>query len=584
MCRRVLTASFMAAASCAVCAAAPPSTPVVLISIDTLRADRLSAYGYRKIRTPHIDSFAAQGTLFTEVSSQIPLTLPSHTSLFTSTYPFENRIEENAERVPPGVVTLASVLRSHGYKTAAFVGSAMLDRRLGLDRGFDFYDSPFNAPPGRLKNPYAVRVRRDGALVVRAAMQWLRAHKGQSVFLFVHLFDLHSPYVLPPGFAHKSGISAYDAALEYEDHVTGEFQRELAQDDWWSRALVVLLSDHGESLGDHGESSHGYFVYQSTLRVPVILHWPAGTHGYTPQATEPAGLIDVAPTILDFLRISAPPSFEGASLLKAEEPQRAVYSESMYTHDAFGWAPLRAVRLGQYKYIEAPKPELYDLQRDPQEHTNLLRTNPSEAGALRRRLGELFARYSAQPAIPGNLSRKTRDLLGSLGYVGSGPRAGIGSSGRDPKDGLAEYSLYENGLAALYNKQSGAAITLFHRVLLRDPRNSLARCNLGDAYLRLNRVNDALQQWNAVLAHDSTYAPAAEAIAEVWFARQNYAKARDYFRKAAAAAPDDYEAQFGLGIAEERLGLPREARGHLQAACRLEPDSTACQPVRQTVK
>lgn len=567
------------AVPCAV--AAQPPTPVILISIDTLRADHLSAYGYLRVRTPHIDSLAAQGTLFTEMDSQIPLTLPSHTSLFTSMYPFEDHIEENAERVSSGTVTLASVLRTHGYTTAAFVGSIMLDRRLGLDRGFDFYDSPFRAPQGRLENPYAVRVRRNGALVVRAAVAWLRAHSGQPVFVFVHIFDLHSPYTLPLA-AHRPGISAYDAALEYVDRVIGQFRAELEQAGWWNRSLVVLLSDHGEGLGDHGEASHGYFVYQSTLRVPLMLHWPAGTRGYAARSTEPAALIDVAPTILDFLHIAKPPSFEGESLLPAVHGapvERAVYSESLYTRDAFGWAPLRALRQGRYKYIEAPKPELYDLQRDPHELTNILRKNPSVGVALRRRLENLLSRGAARSPVT-QAEAQSRAVLESLGYLGAARHAAR-SSGRDPKDGLAEYKLYERGLAEMYGGHPDIAVALFGRLLKHDPDNTLARCNLGDADLRLHRADEALRQWRLVLARDRSYAPAADAIAEVWLARRDYAKARSYFARAAEAVPNDYEAQFGLGTAEERLGAQHAAAVHFGAACKLAPDSPACRELEE---
>ena len=223
--------------------------PVILISIDTLRADHLSAYGYTKIHTPHIDSFAQGGTLFTQAEAQVPLTLPSHTSLFTSTYPFQNLVEENGERVPAGVVTLASVLRSRGYKTAAFIGSDFLDRRYGLDQGFDDYDSPFGLETTGADNPLAMSLRRDGALVVRAARQWLDAHRGQPVFVFVHLFDLHVPYTLPAEIARKQGISRYDAQLEYVDQVMGSFQQELRKSGWWEKSLVVVFGDHGEGLG-----------------------------------------------------------------------------------------------------------------------------------------------------------------------------------------------------------------------------------------------------------------------------------------------------------------------------------------------
>lgn len=247
---------------------AKPQTPVILISIDTLRADHLSAYGYRKINTPNIDAFAQQGTLFAQAACQVPLTLPSHTSLLTSTYPFQNRIEENAEPVPAGAITLASVLQSQGYKTAAFIGSVFLERQFGLGQGFDDYDSPFNFQAGSRisgsmifagasQNPYSVRERRDGALVVRAALQWLAANHGQPVFLFLHLFDVHEPYSVPTGVARERGISRYDAQVEYVDQVLGRFRQRLVQSGWWDRSLVVLVSDHGESLGSTANPATG---------------------------------------------------------------------------------------------------------------------------------------------------------------------------------------------------------------------------------------------------------------------------------------------------------------------------------------
>jgi hypothetical protein len=205
-----------------------PRTPVILISIDTLRADHLSAYGYRKIETPNIDAFARQGTVFEAIDSQIPLTLPSHTSLFTSTYPFQSGVEENDQPVPAGAVTLASVLRSNGYRTAAFVGSVVMDRRQGLDQGFDFYDSPFRGLAEESGNPFGVGVKRDGALVVRAARQWLGQNRSQPVFVFLHLYDLHAPYSHAPSPEGLPNTAGYDAEIGYVDRLLGQFQQALA--------------------------------------------------------------------------------------------------------------------------------------------------------------------------------------------------------------------------------------------------------------------------------------------------------------------------------------------------------------------
>jgi len=535
----------LAGLSAGLCLAAEPVS-VILISIDTLRADHLSAYGYRRIRTPNIDSFAQQGTLFSNIESQVPLTLPSHTSLFTSTYPFQSRIEENAERVPAGVLTLASVLRSHGYKTAAFIGSVFLESEMGLDQGFDLYDSPFHFEAfspisgsmffgGAGRNRYGVRDRRDGALVLGAARRWLAANAIQQaagVFVFAHLFDLHKPYI-------RAG---YDGELEYTDRILGSFKQALIQSGWWQRSLVVLLSDHGESLGEHGEDSHGYFVYESTLRVPLIIHWPDGGPGRPARDDRPGGLIDAAPTVLDFLHIAAPSSFEGRSLLDVGGP-RGVYSESLYAHDGFGWAPLRSLRNGAYKYIDAPRPELYNLATDPREQMNLYGKDQARARALSGELRKLLASHAPkQPASPANISPATRALLSSLGYLSGRSRTAAGGAMPDPKDRLPEYRLYERAQALLYDRRLEDAAATFRQILARDPGNTLARRDLGGTYVE----------------------------------QKLYGKARECFERVVTAAPDDYMAQFELGIADKKLGLTHDALEHLQAACKLAPGAEQC--------
>jgi arylsulfatase A-like enzyme len=543
-------------------AAADPPTPVILISIDTLRADHLSAYGYRRIATPNIDSFASRGTLFTSIDSQIPLTLPAHTSLFTSAYPFEDRIEENAEPVGPGAVTLASVLKRQGYQTAAFLGCVFLERQMGLDQGFDVYDSPFQFEAlsplsgsmffGANQNPYAVKDRRDGALVLRAATQWLAQNRNRPVFAFVHLFDLHKPYKLDAE-ARRRGISGYDAEIEYVDRLLGAFKKTLVDQGWWDRALVVLLSDHGEGLGQHGESAHGYFIYESTLWVPLILHWPSGSANYPPRASQPAGLIDVAPTILDFLRVPEPPSFRGKSLLgglAAVGQASEVYGETLHTYDSFGWSPLRSLRVGPYKYIDAPQEELYNLQTDPREQVNLAAKDPARAQALRRQLMQLLARYAPQrPSPPSRSSSETRALQ-SLGYLSGGPRTRLEGPRPDPKDRLPEFHQYESAQADLAGGRRAAAISMLRQLLAQDPGNTLARRDLGSAYLD----------------------------------EGDYANARTSLQQVLSASPDDYVTHFELGLADENLKLFPEALEHLETACRIAPDARQCRNALDALK
>ena len=533
-------------------AALAQPAPVMVISVDTLRADRLSAYGYRKQRTPNLDSFADHATLYENAACATPLTLPSHASLFTSTYPYENRIQENAEPVPPGAVTLAGVLKQHGYRTAAFIGSVFLERRMGLDQGFDEYDSPFDfrvlSPmsgemfyAGESRNPYAIRDRRDGSIVVASTIRWLAAHKGEQTFVFVHLFDMHLPY--------QHGAD-YDAQLAYVDQTLGTFKQALVRGGWWDRSLVVLLSDHGESLGDHGEASHGYFIYQSTMAVPLMIHWPAGAAAAPARDQHPVGLIDVAPTILDALHIPAPPSFHGQSLLAARKSPW-VFGESVHAYDAFGWSPLRSLRFGDYKFIEAPRPELYNLAADPGEIHNLAATDGVRVQSMRGELANLMSRLRPKgPAPSTNLSARDRALLGSLGYVAPGPQTTATGPRSDPKDRMAEFRLYEDSQVLLYRRRLPEAIAALRKLVTQDPRNTLARRDLGGAYLE----------------------------------QKQYAKAREELARVLLAAPNDYVTLYQLGLACEHSGLLQQALGHLEAACKVAPDSVPCKTELDAVR
>jgi choline-sulfatase len=542
--------------------AAAPQTPVILISIDTLRADHLSAYGYTRIHTPSIDSFA--GTLFENALCQLPLTLPSHTSLFTSTYPFQNGVEENAVRVPDGLTTLASILHAHGYRTAAFIGSAMLGRQFHLDTGFDLYDSPFEAAAA--DNPASLRVRRDGALVLRSALQWLNSQNGAPILAFIHLFDLHTPY---PSGRMEPETAAYDRQLLYIDHLAGLLRTALSRDGLWRRSIVVLLGDHGEGLGDHGELSHGYFIYRSTVRVPLLIHWPETAPSYPARIAAPVGLIDVAPTLLAALGLPTPKTFQGHDVLSSQTPT-PVYTESVYARDQFHWAPLRSLDAGNLHYIEAPKPELYDLTRDPSEIHNLAALRRNDVDRLRAQLTQLLSTARRTSVLAPSSASGNRALLESLGYL-----SGAGSSARpsniDPKDRLAEYNLFEQALGQMYSGRLRQAIAGFQAILAKDPANVPALGDLGECYSRAGRPVGAARAWQTALHDDPRYAPAAEALGELYLKEKNYPKARESFEKLAELDGHSYVAEYGLALADLHLGLTAEARTHLANACRLAP-------------
>jgi choline-sulfatase len=587
------------------------ATPVILISVDTLRADHLGCYGYRGVPTPQIDALAQGGTVFTQINSQVPLTLPSHTSLLTSTYPFANGVEDNGEHVPPGEVTLAGILRSRGYRTVAFIGGFVLDRRFGLDQGFDVYDSPFDLHRHPGEDPGDVK--RDGKLVIHDAAAWLQKNSSHPFFLFLHLYDLHTPYALPAAVHERLHVSGYDAELSYVDMLLGQFWNTLARDGVYKRALIVFLSDHGESLGEHGEQTHGYFIYQSTLHVPLIFHWPQG-RTFAARVTAPAGLIDVAPTILQFLGVPEPPQFQGRSLLgslgsNAPAQDRPVYSESLYAHLHFGCAALMCLRVGRYKYIEAPRRELYDLDRDAGELHNLYASHRAVALTLRNRLLALRSRYAAKkPPRPNALSPQATDLLKSLGYLTlSQPHAASVESGPDPKDRIGEYREYgraielasagnlsasddmlkkilarapdlvdvRNSLGTNEQKlgRQNDAIQDFRRILKADPSNAIVHFNLAVSLFELRKLPEAAREAKAALAIIPYYTRAGELLGTIDLQEQQYGEARSEFLHLLTVAPDDYTAHFNLGVLAAMQSKWDGAASQLKAALKTEPDS-----------
>jgi arylsulfatase A-like enzyme len=581
--------------------AGPP--PVILISADTLRADHLSLYGYSRLRTPHIDSLARGGTMFADISSQAPITLPSHVSLFTSTYPFANGIRENAQVLPPGATTLATILAAHGYSTAAFIGGYFLERRFGLAQGFQTYDSPFDAHAIN----GALDLKRPAPQVVDAAEHWLAQNSGRPFLLFIHLFDLHQPYDAPAAYRARAPQSEYDQELAYVDDSLGDLFEFLERSGLYQRALVVLFSDHGESLGDHGENTHGYFIYSSTLRVPLIFHWPGTPKGrdskietrnsahissfdfrvsnfddYLARVESPAGLIDVAPTVLSFLGIPAPASFCGHSLLDLERggdsPPRDVYSESSYAHDKFGWAVLRSLRQGDYQYIDAPRPELYDVKHDPAELRNLLPGQSALAASYQERLAALVGTYRSVPAASGPTSTAVApgaaENLRSLGYLDiTSPHAALDDSGVDPKDRLFEFKRYLLAGHLARTGKAEEAVAEFQAILADDPRNLPAYIELARSDVGLHRYLDGGHQLKTALALDPRNVEAGEMLGDIWLAVGDLKRAGEEFRQLLTFAPQDYEAHFGLGLLAARHHADPEAVQHFRAALAADPRS-----------
>ena len=593
----------------------PPPTPqpasIVLISIDTLRADRLGCYGYRRGATPHIDAIAQGGTLFTAINSQVPLTFPSHVSLFTSTYPFFNGVEDNAEVLRPNAVTLATVLKSRGYHTGAFVGGFTLDRRFGLNQGFDEYNSTF--PSHQQAGTDPGDVKRLGAEVVADAVRWLQANSGGPFFLFLHLYDLHTPYNLPASYHARYG-SGYDAELRYVDEQVGVFWDALHQSQILGKTLIVFTSDHGESLGEHGEQTHGYFIYQSTLGVPLIIHWPAAAPPYSSRIGESASLMDVAPTILQFEGITAPPEFQGRSLLEmartgAQVTPRDVYSESLYAHNHFGCAPLRSLRTGRYKYIQAPRAEIFDLIADPGETRNLFDQKRALALAFQEKLAGLRTQFKSGHPLGGKaLDPEAVARLSSLGYVAvSTPHSEGPDKGADPKDRVADFENYGRAIVLASSGQIEESNAILEKLLAEHPELLDLRMSLGLNYQRLQRHDDAAREFRLVLKTDPlnvqahfnlglslyqlhltadaakeldaalTIAPyythAEELLGSLSLEKGDYAGGRQHYEHILTVDPGDYSAHYNLGALDILQGQWEAGERHLRAAILADPAS-----------
>jgi choline-sulfatase len=584
---------------------AQPSTPVILISVDTLRADHLSCYQAGRRPTPHIDALAKNGTLFSQVSTPFPLTLPAHAALLTSTYPFANGVEDNGVPLQPAAVTLATVVKNAGYRTAAFVGSFILDRRFGLNQGFDVYDGPIDL---HNSTTTVVERKRPGAQVTEAAMRWLDGNASVPFFLFLHLYDLHLPYDLPQIPSLRHGETGYTAELAYEDRVLGDFLAFLEHRGLLQKALIVFTSDHGEGLGDHGESTHGFLIYQSTLHVPLIVHWPSGfKRSPNGRVDEPASLLDVAPTILDAIGLRRPAGMRGRSLIGSGGSQ-GIYSESQYARNHFGCAVVRSLRVGQYKYIESPKPELYDLSSDPKELKNLYEQQRSKATAMGEQIAAV--RRSSPAAGSGKPSSPTPDTIAklrSLGYLSGPAQSNRGESGVDPKDRIADFERYYRALdlanagklgesnavlrslrdklpdvadiqisLALNEQRMGdyaQAALEFKRGTEQAPSYALPHFELGFCYFRLGRSDDAIQELKAALALQPWYSRADEALAEIYLQKNDYPQARTYLTRLLSIDPNSYTAHYNLGILAAMEQNWSEAEQRMLSALHADPGS-----------
>ena len=505
---------------------------VLLITIDTIRADRLGAYGFEGIDTPIIDSLAARGVTFTRAYSPTPLTLPSHTSIFSGTFPPYHGVRDNGGFIVPDELTmLAEILAAHGYDTAAFIAAFVLDSRWGLDQGFDTYVDDFDFSGQRFISMGAVQ--RPANEVVDAALAWLGRERDAPFFLWVHLYDPHTPYEAPEPYKSRYPRAPYLAEIAFTDSQVGRLLDGLEVNGTKEETFVVLAGDHGESLGEHGEVQHGFFIYEAATHVPLIVSTPFEQfHGI--ERPEVVSLVDVMPTILEMIGVEIPAVVQGQSLVPLFQSgggtqHRFVYSETFYARFHYGWSELTAIQDERYKLIMSPDPELYDLAEDPGETTNLV----SRERELFERLEAVASELVGEMSENGGgaefmaVDEETMARLASLGYLGS-----FSMSADDPGEKLAS----PRGKIGIYNKSIRA------RWLMQTERYDEAELLLQE-----------------IVSEDPGVLDAYQTLGQLFTLQERFADAVDIYKQAIPLKPEDAYAYVKLADAQLELGLVEEA-------------------------
>ena len=535
--------------------AQPEARSILLVTIDTLRADAVGAYGDATARTPAIDALATRGALFTRAFAVAPITLTSHASLLTGRYPAGHGGRHNGMRIDPDTPTLAEALASAGVATGAFIAAFPLDRRFGLQKGFSQYgDRMPRGPDGRPAN------ERPGAVVVDEALAWLQQHRSGRFFLWVHLFEPHAPY----GDA-RTGLPA---RARYGDEIA-EADRQVARlveglADARETTLVAVTADHGEAFGEHGEIAHSIFVYDTTLRVPLVL---AGPGVEQRRIDAPVSLVDVAPTLASLLGvptfdadgIDLAPALAGGSL-----PERTLYAESFAPLLDFGWSRLRAVRAGGWKYIAAPSPELYDTANDAGETRNTHASAGDRAASLRAQL-DRFGSGDLPKTAPAD--RESAARLQALGYVSGRPASGARPDPKDRRALAARIAQVTSG------EMHGAALErLLREILAEDPRNPLANLRLGYVLFESGNCRDAAPRFETAIAADYPSADPYLGLAACQAAQRAWTAARDTLRAADEVEPGNPVVLANLGLVSSDAGQPEAAIDPLQRALAIDPD------------
>ncbi len=531
---------------------------VVVVTLDTLSARHLSQYGNDRIDTPAFGRVAEEGVLFEQATATVPLTLPSHTSMFTGTYPMFHGVRDNGGYyVREDSETLAEVLRDAGYRTGGFVAAFVVDSRWGLDQGFERYHDDFNFR--EFERISLDSVQRPGDEVMDAAIAWMDEVKEERFFSWIHLYDPHWPYEAPEPWASRvSGYSdaPYDAEVLFTDSLVGQLLNWLDESALADDTLLVLIGDHGESLGRHREGAHGFFIYDASMQVPFLLRAPYRQIGRGLRIPAQVRGIDLMPTVLGLVGVPVPEPVQGVSLAPLADGSESdlglwAYSESLYPRNHYGWSPLRSLRNGLLHFISAPRPELFEVLDDPGEARNLAPDRTGQARQLQARLDQLVAELGQEGAdeqAPETLDEKTRAQLAALGYLGGSSRVRVdeGEPLADPKDKIVLYNLLKAAGTDSTEDRVEEAMTKVRRVLAEDSGILEAHLILGNLFVKREEWDGAIGAYQEALSLDPEYKSAILGLADAYRLADRLDEAAAGYRRLLELDPNDNQAFYHL--------------------------------------
>ncbi len=581
--KSVWLAAFLLIAPLAAWSQKPATHPnVILITLDTTRADRMGFLGSDRGLTSNLDSLSRQATVFSRAYAQVPLTTPSHAAILTGTYPQFSHVDYMGDQLGKDLPYLPDILHRNGYRTAAFVGALVLEPKKlapGFERGFDVYDAGFHR---RASNEDRYRsTERRGEEVVKRALAWLNRRPAGPFFLWVHLYDPHDPYSPPEPYQTRYKSQPYDGEIAYTDSVVGKLIAGLRTKRLFDSALVAIMADHGEAFGEHGEEHHGIFLYDETIHVPLLIKTPGQRLGKNVETR--VGLVDVTPTILRTIHLPIPAAVQGRSLVNIMrapagikiEPS-PIYSESGYGRLSFGWSKLQAWRTAKYLYIEAPERELYDMSADPLADHNLAATSKPIADTTAAQVAEFFKQTAGTPAERKKLDWQQIESLHALGYMASDSGASstaAGETGPDPKQKIAIANLLYTALVDMENEDYQSAVPTLEQVLQQEPSTPIALLQLGRAYMSLKKYQKAVAPFQKLVEKkpDDAFARYEYGCALVKTGR--WADAVPHFEAAVSQMTGSSMMHFYLALVYQRTSRMEEATKEFRSALSVDPDN-----------